>query len=63
MGAVLAIKGAYLIKALKMPVAVSIVMVILLTAFVNLFIGSASAKWGLLAPILVPMFMALGIFS
>jgi len=61
MGAVLAIKGAYLIKALKMPVAVSIVMVILLTAFVNLFIGSASAKWGLLAPILVPMFMALGI--
>jgi para-aminobenzoyl-glutamate transporter family len=61
MGAVLAIKGAYLIKALKMPVAMSIVMVILLTAFVNLFIGSASAKWGLLAPILVPMFMALGI--
>lgn len=61
MGAVLAIKGAYLIKALKLPVAASIVLVILLTAFVNLFIGSASAKWGLLAPILVPMFMALGI--
>jgi para-aminobenzoyl-glutamate transporter family len=60
-GAVLAIKGAYLIKSLQLPVAASIVMVILLTAFVNLFIGSASAKWGLLAPILVPMFMALGI--
>ena len=61
MGAVLAIKGAYLIKAMNLSVGVSIVMVILLTAFVNLFIGSASAKWGLLAPILVPMFMALGI--
>ncbi len=61
MGAVLAIKGAYLIKSMNMSVGVSIVMVILLTAFVNLFIGSASAKWGLLAPILVPMFMALGI--
>lgn len=61
MGAVLAIKGAYIIKAMKLPVAASIVLVILLTAFVNLFIGSASAKWGLLAPILVPMFMALGI--
>lgn len=61
MGAVLAIKGAYLIKSLQLPVAASIVLVILLTAFVNLFIGSASAKWGLLAPILVPMFMALGI--
>jgi aminobenzoyl-glutamate transport protein len=57
MGAVLAIKGAYLIKAMKLPVAASIVLVILLTAFVNLFIGSASAKWGLLAPILVPMFI------
>jgi p-aminobenzoyl-glutamate transporter AbgT len=61
MGAVLAIKGAYLIKSMNLSVGVSIVMVILLTAFVNLFIGSASAKWGLLAPILVPMFMALGI--
>jgi aminobenzoyl-glutamate transport protein len=28
---------------------------------VNLFVGSASAKWALLAPILVPMLMALGI--
>jgi len=61
MGAVLAIKGAYLIKSMNMSVGMSIVMVIFLTAFVNLFIGSASAKWGLLAPILVPMFMALGI--
>lgn len=61
MGAVLAIKGANLIKALELGPGISIVLVILLTAFVNLFIGSASAKWGLLAPILVPMFMALGI--
>ncbi len=61
MGAVLAIKGANLIKAMEFGPGVSIVLVILLTAFVNLFIGSASAKWGLLAPILVPMFMALGI--
>lgn len=61
MGAVLAIKGAGLIEAMKLGPGLSIVLVILLTAFVNLFIGSASAKWGLLAPILVPMFMALGI--
>ena len=33
----------------------------LLTALLNLFIGSASAKWALLAPILVPMLMLLGI--
>ena len=29
--------------------------------FVNLFIGSASAKWALIAPIFVPMLMQLGI--
>ena len=33
---------------------------ILLTAVANLFMGSASAKWALMAPIFVPMFMILG---
>lgn len=35
--------------------------IILLTAFLNPFVGSASAKWALLAPIFVPMLMQLGI--
>jgi p-aminobenzoyl-glutamate transporter AbgT len=34
---------------------------VLLTALVNLLIGSASAKWALLSPIMVPMLMAVGI--
>ena len=34
---------------------------ILLTAVVNLVIGSASAKWALMGPILIPMLMAVGI--
>ncbi|MEM9689501.1 MAG: AbgT family transporter, partial [Pseudomonadota bacterium] len=38
-----------------------IVGIILLTGFVNIFVGSASGKWGLLAPIFVPMLMQLGI--
>ena len=33
---------------------------ITITAFLNLFIGSASAKWAIMAPIFVPMFMLLG---
>ena len=33
---------------------------IFLTAFVNLFMGGASSKWGLLAPIFVPMLMVAG---
>ncbi|MFM7100345.1 MAG: AbgT family transporter [Verrucomicrobiota bacterium] len=60
LGALLAIKGANLLSALKLPGAVTMVGIILLTTLVNLFIGSASAKWALLGPILVPMLMQLG---
>lgn len=61
LGALLALKGASLLKAMALPGQVTIVGIILLTAFVNLLIGSASAKWALLAPIFVPMLMQLGI--
>jgi aminobenzoyl-glutamate transport protein len=61
LGALLAIKGAAFLQWLGMPMQVTIVGIILLTAFVNLFIGSASAKWALLGPIFVPMLMQLGI--
>ncbi|RVU55569.1 AbgT family transporter [Anaerosphaera multitolerans] len=36
------------------------VFYILIVAFINLFIGSGSAKWALLAPIFVPMMTLLG---
>ena len=60
-GALIAIKGAGFLRALALPAPVTIVGIILLTAMVNLLIGSASAKWALLAPIFVPMLMQLGI--
>ena len=37
----------------------TILMFILVCAFLNLFMGSASAKWALLAPVFIPMFMLL----
>lgn len=61
LGALLALKGASGLQALNMSAEITIIGIISLTAFVNLFIGSASAKWALLAPILVPMLMQLGI--
>jgi aminobenzoyl-glutamate transport protein len=61
LGALIALKGAATLKALAMPAQVTIVGIIFLTATVNLVIGSASAKWALLAPIFVPMLMQLGI--
>jgi len=60
-GALLAVKGASLLQALALPGWVTILGIIILTAFVNLFVGSASAKWALLAPIFVPMLMQVGI--
>lgn len=60
-GALLALKGATVLKALSLPGPVTMFGIIFLTAFVNLFVGSASAKWALLAPIFVPMLMQVGI--
>ena len=59
-GALLAIKGANFLRDLGMPGQITIVGIIILSGLVNLLIGSASAKWALLAPIFVPMLMQLG---
>ncbi len=61
LGVLVALQGAAWLEAAAMPAAVTVVGVVAITAVVNLFVGSASAKWALLAPVLVPMLMALGI--
>jgi aminobenzoyl-glutamate transport protein len=60
-GALLALKGAGALQAMALPGQVTIVGIILLTGFVNLLIGSASAKWALIGAVMVPMLMELGI--
>ena len=57
LGTMLAVTGADLLQ--NANGIVLIVGFVLLTAFINLFIGSASSKWAILAPIFVPMFMLL----
>jgi len=59
-GVLLAINGAKLLKNIGftgIPLLISFVVV---SAFINMFMGSASAKWAIMAPIFVPMFMLLG---
>ena len=60
MGLVLAVTLGNLLKAWNFTGIPLVIGVILFTTFVNLFIGSGSAKWALLAPVFVPMFMLLG---
>ncbi|PJG60374.1 AbgT family transporter [Aeromonas cavernicola] len=61
LGTLFALAGAEILHTLALPGEVTIVGIILLTAVVNLVVGSASAKWALISPILVPMLMAVGI--
>jgi len=60
LGYILAVNGADALKAAGFTGIPLFVSFILFTTFVNLFIGSGSAKWALLAPIFVPMFYLLG---
>lgn len=60
-GALLALKGAAFLKQWGAPPVVTIVGIIVLSASVNLVVGSASAKWAMLAPIFVPMLMFVGL--
>jgi aminobenzoyl-glutamate transport protein len=61
LGPLIAINGAAALGALKLPLPVLMAGIVLLSAIVNLAIGSSSAKWALLAPVLVPMLMLLGV--
>ena len=61
LGPIAAIHGAEALKVLALPPAVLLVSVQGFSSLLDLFIGSASAKWSAMAPVVVPMFMLLGI--
>lgn len=60
LGLIFAIEGAEVLKNLglgSIPLALAFILV---SSIVNLFMGSASAKWAIMAPVFIPMFMLLG---
>ena len=61
LGLIFAIKGAGILQGSSLPDSLLLALIILFGASINLFIGSASAKWALLAPVLVPMLMLIGL--
>ncbi len=61
LGLISAVHGADAIRASGLPMPIVLGLLVLLTGVLNLFVGSASAKWALLAPVFVPMLMLLGI--
>lgn len=61
LGLILAVNGADFLGNSGLPAWALLTAIILVSALLNIFVGSASAKWALLAPVLVPMLMLLGI--
>jgi aminobenzoyl-glutamate transport protein len=60
LGLILAINGAETLRNINLTGIALITAFVLLSAFINLFMGSASAKWAIMAPVFIPMFMLLG---
>jgi aminobenzoyl-glutamate transport protein len=57
---ILAINGAEFLKSTGLTGPLMFTMYMILVAFLNIFIGSGSAKWAIFAPIFIPMLSQLG---
>ena len=60
LGLIIAIEGAAGLREIGFTGPALIVAFVILAAFINMFMGSASAKWAIMAPIFVPMLMRVG---
>ncbi|WLR54431.1 AbgT family transporter [Mesobacillus subterraneus] len=60
LGLVLAVNGAELLESTGFKGIPLILAFIVISGFINLFIGSASAKWAIMAPVFVPIMMQIG---
>ena len=60
LGLIMAVKGAETLRASGLGGIPLMLAFVFLSSFINLFMGSASAKWAVMAPVFVPMFMLLG---
>ena len=61
LGTIISVSGADFLKSVGFTGLPLIICFIVLTAFINIFIAVDSAKWAIMAPIFVPMFMRLGL--
>jgi aminobenzoyl-glutamate transport protein len=61
LGEMLAIAGGQLLVEAALPRALLLLAFVGVVAFVNLFVGSMSAKYAFIAPVFVPLFMQVGI--
>ncbi|WBQ13325.1 AbgT family transporter [Hyphomonadaceae bacterium BL14] len=61
LGLISAVNGANAIESSGLPLPIVLGLIVVFAGVLNLFVGSASAKWALMAPVLVPMLMLLNV--
>jgi aminobenzoyl-glutamate transport protein len=61
LGRLIALEGVAVLQRMALPTPLLVIAIILLTTILNLFVGSASAKWALLSTVFVPVFAGVGI--
>lgn len=60
LGVILAVNGATFLRALELGPIPLLITFVAMTGTINVLLGSSSAKWAMLGPVLVPMLMLLG---
>ncbi len=60
MGLIIGVYGAEFLQSINLTGIPLVLLFVVIAAFINLFIGSASAKWAMMAPVFVPIMMNLG---
>lgn len=61
LGTILSVRGAEFLESVGFTGLPLVISFVVLAAFLDLFLGSASAKWAIMAPIFVPMMYNLGL--
>jgi len=60
LGLLVAVQGAAWLQSANLGLIPLVILFIILSGFINMFMGSASAKWAIMGPVFIPMFMLLG---
>ena len=60
LGEILAINGAIFLESINIGTIPLLILFIILAGTINMAMGSASAKWAIMAPVFIPLFMELG---
>lgn len=60
LGEIMAINGAIFLKSIDIGTIPLLILFIILAGSINMAMGSASAKWAIMAPVFIPLFMELG---